>query len=315
MIPVAGGKARILVVGSLNMDLVLKTARLPQPGESLFGSEHLMVPGGKGANQAVAAARLGGATTLIGRVGEDPDGRRLRDSLRQEGVDDRFVSADPSRQTGLGVVILEDTGENRIIVYPGANLGVTVDDLAPAFAEPWDAVITQLEVPGLVVVETCRLGRAKGFPAILDAGPAQPFPLEELGGLEILTPNETEALALTGIDTAERGGVERAAEVLQRRSQARFIVIKLGVRGAFLYGDGLAEPFPANPVRVVDPTAAGDAFTAELTLQYVAHGDIRRAVHYAGLAGALAVTRLGAQPSLPGADEMREFARGRGLEW
>ncbi len=319
MAAVAGGRPRVLVIGSLNADLVLRTPRLPLPGESLIGTERLSMPGGKGANQAVAAARLGGRSALVGRVGDDSDGRWLREKLREEGVDDRLIAVDAERATGLGVIILEGSGQNRILVYPGANMGMTAGDLGPAFApdagEPPDIVVLQLEVPGGIVVEACRLAAARGLPIVLDAGPAQPFPLEELSGLTILTPNETETLALTGVDPGRPGGAEEAAMILQRRSGAHEVVIKLGERGALLHSQGRSESFPANRVEVIDPTAAGDAFTAELALQYAAHGDIRRAVHYANIAGAITVTRLGAQPSLPSAAEVEEFAEMRGLKW
>lgn len=300
-------KPSILVVGSVNMDLVLRTPRIPKSGESLIGEFYLYVPGGKGANQAVAAARLGASVTFVGRVGEDNHGVRLKEQFRKEGICIDFLKDDCENQTGLAVILLEETGDNRILVYPGANMAIDMNDVEGAFARDYDAVLLQLEVPRDVVVKACHLAREKNIPAILDAGPAQAFPLEQLAGLKILTPNETETCALTGIEVNTVEDAERAAKVLAEKSKAAFVVIKMGSKGAILYDNGHVEHFPAYRVRAVDTTAAGDAFTAAMAIHYVQHGDIREAIRYANAVGALTVTRMGAQPSLPISEEVELF--------
>lgn len=306
---------RITVVGSINMDLVLTAERAPSPGENLIGRTYAYVPGGKGANQAVAAARLGGETCLAGKLGRDANGRALREYLGGQKISTDFLVMDAASQTGLAVIVVESTGENRILVYPGANLDLKKDEVDRALSAPCDAVMLQLEIPADVVVHTCCQARRKGVPVVLDAGPAQAFPLEELGGVEILSPNETETLALTGTRCDSRSGIERAAAALQKRAGARWVVIKLGRQGAFIYGDGRAELFAAYEVVAVDPTAAGDAFTAAMTVEYVRSGDIGRAIRYGNIAGALTVLKLGAQPSLPSGAEVEAFARERGIKW
>jgi ribokinase len=300
----------ILVVGSINMDLVLKTERMPRTGESFIGQQYHHIPGGKGANQAVAAARLGGQVTLLGRLGFDADGFRLKEYLEKQRISTDFVAMDEKSQSGLAVIILDASGQNSIIVYPGANMDIQKAEVQRVFAEcHCDVVMLQLEIPRNIVIESCRLAREKRIPAILDAGPAQTFPLEEVHGLEILTPNETETLALTGIECKTLADADRAARVLAHRSGARAVVIKLGAQGALLFANRKTELFPGHRVEVVDTTAAGDAFTAAMVVKYVQTGDLAQAIRYGNLAGAVTVTRLGAQPSLPTDEEVATFAR------
>ena len=294
----------ILVVGSINMDLVLQTERVPLAGESFFGKDYRYVPGGKGANQAVAAARLGADVTFVGRVGDDAHGPALRAGHEREGIATELLRTDPDRPSGLAIILLEAGGENRIIVYSGANMAIAADDVARAFEAPYDAALINFEIPPDIVLEVCRLGRDKGVPVVLDAGPAQPFDLAQVKGLEILSPNETETAALTGMPCGTPAEAEAAATALAEVSEAKCVVIKMGEQGALLYTRGRAEFFPARTIEAVDTTAAGDAFTAALALHVLQHGDLRAAVPYANVAGALACTRLGAQPSLPTAAEV-----------
>jgi len=301
----------VLVVGSINMDLVARVERMPLPGESATGRGYGYVPGGKGANQAVAAARLGARVTFVGRVGEDVHGSALRRGLEQEGVCVEFLSADPDSSTGLAVVVVDASGQNHIIVFMGANARLGRGEVSRAFQRDYDALIVNLEVSDEAVEEAVRLARDRGIPAVLDAGPARPFDLGRVRGLEILSPNETEATALTGMACGTAREARSAADALAAASGARFVVIKMGERGALLRGAEGTEFFPAHKVRPVDPTAAGDAFTAAMTLRYLACGDPAAAVRYANVAGAVTVTRLGAQPSLPTADEVDRFMRER----
>lgn len=302
----------VLVVGSVNSDLVLRTSRLPCSGESFIGTTYTHVAGGKGANQAVAIARLGAAATLVGKIGIDSEGETLKAQLRAEGVCTDFLSACPSSQTGLAVITVTDRGENSILVIPGANSCVAEDDVRAALrAGSYDVLMLQFEIPPQTVIATCRLAAAQGIPVVIDAGPAQDFPLEQLRHVHILTPNETETYALSGIKPKTLGDAKAAARVILRRSHAGAVVLKLGGRGALLcYLDGVCEHFPAYPIQVVDTTAAGDAFTAAMAFRYLQTGDLRQAVMFGNAAGALATMRLGAQPSLPTAQAIEQFCAG-----
>ena len=299
----------VLVVGSINADLILRTPRLPEPGESLIGSGYTRVAGGKGANQAVAAARLGGQVTFVGKIGRDAEGEFLQQQLDREGIRAEFLSTSPSAPTGLAVIAVDDQARNAIMVVPGANHELTEADIAAALnAASYDALILQLEIPPNSVIAACHLAKAKQIPVILDAGPAQEFPLEELPSIDILTPNETETFALTRIRPDDTPSARRAAYFLLERSRAKAVVLKLGERGSFLFDrEGLCVHLPAYRVSAVDTTAAGDAFTAALTLEYVRSGDLLHAMRNGNAAGALAAMHPGTQPSLPTQAALEQF--------
>jgi len=299
----------VLVVGSINMDLVLRTQRIPRVGETFYGKDYQHIPGGKGANQALACARLGAQVTFAGRVGRDAHGTRLREGLLREGVKTSYLAEDPEAKTGLAVIMVEEEGQNRILAFAGANRNIQEKDLRSAFHTDYEAVLLNLEIPPPIARLTCSLGRDKGIPVFLDAGPAEEGALQGIRDLEVLSPNENETQALTGIGVTSPADAAEAAMKLAKICPSRFIVIKMGMQGALLYYEGKSEHFPAPRVKAVDSTAAGDAFTAALTVHYRTHGNIREAVGFANLAGALSVTRLGAQPSLPTAREVAEFAR------
>jgi ribokinase len=310
------GKPRILVVGSVNMDLVLEMDRLPQAGESRLGSRYSYVPGGKGANQAVAAARLGAEVTFVGRVGRDAHGATLREHLAREAIRTELLAADEQAQTGFAVIPVEAGGQNRIMVYAGANLSIRAEDVQSAFRQGFDALVVNLEIAPAIVEEACRQASRRGVPVFLDAGPVRELDLGRLAGLFVLSPNETETRAYSGLPCGTDGEAERASRRLAEITGCRFVVLKLGERGAFLYesSSGRGEPVPGFRVQAVDTTAAGDAFTAGLSTHYLRTGDLGRAARYANAAGALAATRLGAQPSMPGRAEVEAFLRERGVE-
>lgn len=304
----------ILVVGSANSDLVVRTSRLPQAGESFIGLDYRRFAGGKGANQAIAAARLGATTTFVGKIGIDPEGEKLQAQLYAEGIRTDFVCRCSSAQTGLAIITIDDRGENSIVVIPGANNELHEGEIQAALGtRAYDALLLQLEIPPQTVIAACRLAEARSLPVVLDAGPAQDFPLEQLLGIDILTPNETETFALTGIKPHTTQDAQAAAEVLLRRSRANVVVLKLGDRGALLYeSNGHCEYFPAFTVESIDTTAAGDAFTAAMTIEHIRTGDLRRAVMLGNAAGALATTILGAQASLPTSFALEEFCTRNG---
>lgn len=306
----AGERApRILVVGSINMDLTLSMEALPRRGESAMAERYAYHPGGKGSNQAVAAARLGAETAFCGRIGKDDNGRTLRAGLSEAGVEAGWLTEDETERTGLAVVMVEADGANRIVVYPSANMRLGPEDVRAAldgFAP--DAVLIQLEIPQETVMAACRMAADRGVPVWMDAGPAQAFDLEALQGVYVLSPNETETEALCGISPDTQAQALRAAELLQARCGAEYVVIKRGGQGAFLYHrGGAARNYPAHAVKAVDTTAAGDAFMAGLLRKYLETRDMDMAMRYAGATGALTVTRAGAQPSLPYAAEVDAF--------
>lgn len=303
----------ILVIGSIMMDFILKIDRMPQEGESMLGNGIQIINGGKGANQAVAIARQEMDTYFCGKVGEDDSGRRLVHTLQEIGIHTNYISTCAGTPTGIASILLEKSGANRIIVNPGTNMKLTDEDVERAFNRDYEAVVLQLEIPRSAVLQACRLAKKKNIPVVLDAGPAQDFPLEQIAGLEILTPNRTEAEALTGIEICSMDGAKRAAEVLIRRNGARYVVIKMGEQGALLYDGKAFEAFPSYPVTSVDSTAAGDAFTGGMTVHYLKTRNIRAAVRFGSVCGALAVTKLGAQPSLPTLADTRAFIDEHGI--
>jgi len=297
------------------MDLVLRTPRVPLAGESFVGRDYSNIPGGKGANQAVAAALLGAKVDFAGKTGTDSNGVKLKEQLEKFGIGTEHFIMDEHSQTGLAAILLEDNGQNRIIVFLGANMQIRREDVQKALEKDYDAVIVQFEIPKEIVIDTCRTARKKNIPVIVDAGPAQDFPLEEIRGIDILSPNETETLAMCGIEPDSIKKASEAAKILKQRSDARYIVIKMGKKGAMLYSDEVTGLFPAPEVEAVDTTAAGDAFTAAMTVEYIKNGDIARAIRFANIVGAITVTRLGAQPSLPSLAEVEEFAKRRNIKW
>ena len=301
-----GEKPRILVIGSINMDVVLKTEKFPAPGETVLGTDLSLIPGGKGANQAVALSRLGARASLLGRVGADPWGEELADKLRENGVDTANVAAVDSLPTGNATIIVDQEGENRIVLIAGANDALLPEDVDRALAgeAAWDAILLQLEIPLETVCHAISTGAARGIPVILDAGPPLKLPLEKLRGVTVLSPNESETEALTGIRPDGLESASRAAALLEESTGAREVVLKLGDRGALCKNNGHWELIEAHQVEVVDTTAAGDSFTAALAIEYTRETEVREAVRRAMAAGALAVTRLGAQPSLPTAEEV-----------
>lgn len=297
---------RMLVIGSVNMDLVLEMDRAPEAGETVMGKTYRYVPGGKGANQAVAAQRQGAQVSFAGRIGRDANGDILRQGLEKEGMDVSCLQVDASAPTGLAVIPVEANGENRIVVMAGANNCVSPQDVEAALEDDWDCVMLQFEIPEETVVAACKKAVARGIPVVVDAGPARAFPLQAIAGIDILSPNEKEAEALVGFPVEDDASAKRACQVLMERVHARYIVLKLGGRGAMLYDGTACTLFPAMPgIRPVDTTAAGDSFTAAMAVAWIEKQDISTAMVYGNGAGGLAVTRRGAQPSIPTREEVQ----------
>jgi ribokinase len=293
---------RIVVVGSLNMDLVTRTPRRPQRGETLTGESFGMFVGGKGLNQAIAAARQEAAVSIVGRVGADDFGRRLRQTLEAAGVDAGLVGDDPTVSTGVATILVDAEGDNSIIVVPGANGHVGREDVeraADAIAGA-DLLMLQLEVPLEAVQRAAEIARAAGVRVLLNPAPAPPGPLpdELLRLVDVLTPNEIETQTLSGLSAGDDESAARAAAALRARGVGA-VVLTLGARGALLADGQRNVRVPGYAVQVVDTTAAGDAFSGALATQLARGRPLDAAIAYANAAGALATTVLGAEPAMP----------------
>lgn len=307
----------ITIIGSLNMDFVVRVKELPAPGQTVLGRDFMMTPGGKGANQACAAGRLGAGRVTIrmaGRVGYDLFADHLRASLSAAGVDVASVCGSKSQATGVALIWVDDAGENSIVVAPGANLelrAADVESLRGALAGSRFALF-QLETPLETVRAAMALAHEEGAQAILDPAPAQPLSRELLELADILTPNETEALALLGLPRARvRLGDAPALSRSLRGLGARAVILKLGDQGC-LFDDGNRQMhYPAFPVEVRDTTAAGDVFNAALAVALAGGQTIQGALQFACAAAAVSVTRPGAQASIPTRAEVEYFLSGR----
>jgi len=303
---------RYCVVGSLNMDMVTRIDRFPEPGETLRGRSFTMFPGGKGANQAVALAKLGARVEMVGALGDDVLGPRYRDVLAGLQIGAGGVAELAATSTGTASIEVTATGENHIIVVAGANDAVTPAyiEAQRAVIEACDYLLLQLEIPLASVTLAATIAHAAGIPVILDPAPAQPLPPELYAMVSIITPNETEARLLTGEDTSRDDGILRAGHALRARGVGSAI-IKAGKRGAFLIDATTAVHVPGFAVTVVDTVGAGDSFNAGLAVALGNGESVLDAVRFANATGALATTREGAQSAMPSADEVRALiARG-----
>lgn len=307
-------KQRILVVSSANIDFVQRMHRVPYAGETVSEPElkYSYVPGGKGANSAIAFARFGADCVFVCKLGSDSNGRRLTSLYQREGIDTRYISVDEEEPTGLASILVEDNGKNRIIVYPGANAKINSADIEEGFTCYPDALYVQFEIPDDAVIEACRRANEDDIPVFVDAGPARlDYPLKKLGKIEIFSPNETETKIFTGIAPMSEESCLRAAIKLSQVVDAKYIVIKLGDRGAFIYDGREYYMIPAEKVEAVDTTAAGDVFTAVMTYVYLQNKNIVSAVKYATCAAALSVTKLGASSSIPTREEVIAYAKAK----
>jgi ribokinase len=300
---------RLVVVGSLNADFVIRVPRFPVPGETLVGLDFRVFPGGKGANQAYAAARLGSQVCMVGQVGADAHAGWLKSNLASAGVDVSQVQADPDVSSGIATITINDQGQNQIIIVPGANGTLHPDrlDRSRQVISSAGQVLLQLEVPLPTVLSAARLAREGGARVILDPAPAQPLPDELLALADYLTPNETELAILTGsrASSFSREEAARLARQLLRRG-ARKVIVKMGAQGALLLSADHEHFWPALPVKAVDTTAAGDAFNAAFAAALARGKPEREAGVYATGAAACSVQRVGAQPSMPTHQEVMD---------
>lgn len=294
------------------MDLVVRAEAIPAPGQTVLGGTLLQVRGGKGGNQAVAAARLGAEVSMIARVGDDAFGTSLCAGLLDAGINVDAVFRTPDTASGAALIVVDREGRNAICVAPGANAALSVEDVraARALIAGADALLVQFETPLDAVVEALRVARDTGVRTFVDPAPAPTAPLSELPpGLfhaDMVTPNESEASALSGIDVCDMESALAAGRAL-RAIGARTAVVKLGGRGCVWVGPEGEYVVPAFPVQTVDSTAAGDAFSAALAVAIGRGDDVHKALRFASAAGALKCTKMGAQPGLPTDEQVRCF--------
>lgn len=298
-------KPHIVVLGSSNTDMVVRLPRLPGPGETILGGVFSMVPGGKGANQAIAAARAGGRVTFVGRVGGDSFGREAVDALMAEKIELAYLIRDTGHPSGVAMICVDAHGENAIAVAPGANGEVSPGDVECArdAITKADILVAQFEVPLPSVHAAGILAASAGTRFILNPAPALPIDDELLRIVSVLTPNEHEAEVLTGVDTSDDTGVVRAARALQARG-TRTVIITLGGRGAYVRENDESAWIPPFAVKTVDCTGAGDVFNGALAVALGEGLTPFEAARFAGAAAAIAVTRHGAQPSVPTRSEI-----------
>ena len=294
------------VAGSINMDMILNMQRVPEVGENLTGTSYGYANGGKGANQATALARLGAKTKMIGKVADDENGKQLLENLLRNGIDVSGVSTEGS-QTGLAVIILDGEGRNRIVVYEGANAEIDADEASECITEELDLLLVQFETDEKVVAECVNKAVKNNVITVIDCGPAKNFALEKMQGATVITPNESETKALTGIYPESESDMLEASKILLERSKAKYAVLKLGERGCSVWDGETFRIMPAYPSKVVDTTAAGDCFTAAMALEFIRTGDIYTACDMGNKAGSIAVSRMGADASVPTVEELNNF--------
>jgi ribokinase len=295
---------KILVTGSLNADLVVRAPRFPQPGETISGEDLQVIPGGKGANQAVAAARLGADVSMLGRVGKDNFGDFLLDNLKANHVDSRLVQRDEA-STGAAIIVVDSNGQNSIVLSPGANGKVSASDVEHASFSTFDLLLLQLEIPTPTVLSAAKRARDNGVRVILNPAPAKELPAELIALTDFIIPNETELSLLTGMEVKDVPSAEKAARTLLEHG-AQNVIVTLGSRGALIVNKDTSTHVDTFKVDVVDTTAAGDAFIGGFAVS-LDSSSLLDAVRYACACGALATTKFGAQPSLPTKEEVERL--------
>ncbi len=294
------------VVGSINMDIILNMNRIPDVGENVLGTDYSYACGGKGANQALALSSLGANVKMIGKVAMDTNGQKLLTNLKDNHVDVSSVCTDGS-MTGMAAILLDGQGRNRIIVYEGANAEIEPSVAANAIDKSLQLLLVQFETSEEVVHRCVNTAIQQRVPVVVDCGPAKSFNLESMQGVTIISPNESETKALTGIFPETEETMKSASEILKTRSKAEYVVLKLGDRGCCIYDGCGITILPPYQTTVVDTTAAGDCFTAAMALEFIKSNNIMKACDLGNKAGAYAVSKLGAQNSMPSYDVLQRL--------
>jgi ribokinase len=294
------GKSKITVIGSSNTDMVIITETLPKHGETLLGGKFFMNPGGKGANQAVAAARLGGEVSFVAKTGSDVFGQQAKELFIREGIDARAVFTDQENPSGVALINVDSHGENCIAVAPGANDNLSVKDIDSSKNQIFDSgiILLQLEIPIETVEYAVDLAFGSGKKVILNPAPARKLPENLYKQLYLITPNETEAEVLTGIQVNDESSAQKASEIMMAKGTQN-VIITMGSRGSYVFTGGKGRIIPAPEVKAIDTTAAGDVFNGALCVAIAEGLLIPEAVTFANKAASISVTRLGAQASAP----------------
>lgn len=291
---------KITVIGSSNTDMVIKSSKLPAPGETIIGGDFLMTPGGKGANQAVAAARLGGDTTFITKTGNDIFGKQAVQMFEKEGIHTEFIATDPDKPSGVALIMVDGQGENCISVALGSNGTLNSQDIDRATAQikSSELVLMQLEIPLTTVEYAASMANKAGVKVVLNPAPAQELSVKLLKSLYLLTPNETEAEMLSGIKVIDEASASKAATKIKSLG-VKNVIITMGAFGAFVSTNSEELMIPAPNVQAVDTTAAGDTFNGALVVALAEQSNFTEAVKFANQAASISVTKLGAQASVP----------------
>jgi ribokinase len=292
--------SRILVIGSSNTDMVIKTDKLPVAGETILGGVFLMNPGGKGANQAVSAARLGGQVTFLTKRGNDLFGNQTVGLLMREDINTEYIVKDPELPSGVALITVDSTGENSIVVAPGSNANLNEEDIPMELFDngQFDIMLLQLEIPMKTVEYSALMASHRGIKVILNPAPACPLSDKLLAHVWLITPNETEAEKITGVEITGIDSADRAAFLIQEKG-VKNVIITLGQTGAYIKTGNFSELIPAVKVDPIDTTAAGDVFNGALAVALSEGKELREAVIFANKAAAISVTRMGAQASAP----------------
>jgi ribokinase len=298
--------SNIIVVGSLNADLVVRTPRFPQPGETISGEDLLIIPGGKGANQAVAAARQGTSTAMVGRVGNDSFGPTLIENLKRNNVNTSYVQTDAQAATGTAIIVVDANGQNSIVLSPGGNGRVTPADIDKVPFGDYKLLLLQLEIPVEAVLAAARRAKEMGLRVLLNPAPARSLPEKLLSLPDFLVPNESELSLLTDQPVNDIASAENAAKSLLGRG-VQHVIVTLGANGALIVSKEITKHIPSFKVDVVDTTAAGDAFIGGFASALLQNKSMEEAVRYGCACGALAATEFGAQPSLPTKQDVDKF--------
>ena len=307
-------KKKILVIGSANLDFSMNLYKLPEGGQTVIDDGGVAyIPGGKGANAAIALSRLGAESLLCAKLGADVHGQKLYNYYKEVGLNTSCIKVDHDNPTGLAVIIKEGDGTVRQVVYPGANSQLTTEMVMEAFECNPDALYLGFEIPYPMVVAAAKVASSKGIPIFVDATfVSKEHDLDKLPPVEIFSPNEQEAFEITGIMPTSMETSLRAALAIARKAKAKNVVIKMGSRGAFLYDGKRYNTFPAARVdKTVDTNSAGDAFTAAMVVEYLRNGgDVKEAIKYGNIAGGITITRPGATSSIPTQQEVDSIYHG-----
>ncbi|MDK0625892.1 ribokinase [Clostridium perfringens] len=306
---------KICVLGSMNMDLVLKVKDMPKVGETILSKSFQKIAGGKGANQAVAAKRSGAEVFMISKIGKDENGRELRDKLVEDNIDVKYVFEDRIEPTGMALIMVNDNGNNSIIVNAGSNMTLTKEEIHSAenLIKESDIIISQFETPEDITIEAFKIAKENGKVTILNPAPAKKIKDELLNYTDIIVPNETEAELLTGIEIKDIEDAKKAGEIFLGKG-VKFVIITLGEKGAALIGEEFCEIVPAYRVNAIDTTAAGDSFigglSSKLDTKNLGRETLSSSIRFGNKVSSIAVQRKGAQPSIPYSEEVLEVYKG-----